>query len=268
VTDNTERKIMENKLRRANEELEKKVVERTLELTGALEREKSLNEMKSRFVSMASHEFRTPLSAIMSSISLIDSYRSSEDIEKRTKHVERIKSSVRNLTDILNNFLSIDKLEQGKIEVEHIRFDLSEFIVDIIEEMRGMLEKKQQYISYQRNGEIEVVMDKKIMRNILLNLLSNACKYSPENNPIDIEVRRQNQRIVISVKDYGIGIPEEEQSNMFRNFFRAKNAVNIQGTGLGLNIVKRYVEIINGTIHFESQVGKGTTFTIEIPATI
>ncbi|MEO8147819.1 MAG: PAS domain-containing sensor histidine kinase [Bacteroidia bacterium] len=265
VTDITERKAMEGELKEANEELEKKVIQRTLELTEALEREIELNEMKSRFVSMASHEFRTPLSAVLSSVSLIESYKAQEHEEKRTKHIERIKSSVRNLTDILNNFLSLDKLEQGKIEVENMIFDFNEFIEEIMDEMDGMLKKKKQKINYSHNGQIEIMQDKKILRNIMFNLLSNAMKYSADEKEIDITVGLNKDRLSIAVKDYGIGIPEEEQKNMFKNFFRAHNTINIQGTGLGLIIVKKYVDLFNGTITFESKQGIGTTFTVEIP---
>jgi PAS domain S-box-containing protein len=265
VTDITERKQMERQLKEANESLEKKVIERTFELTEALEREKELNEMKSRFVSMASHEFRTPLSAVLSSISLVETYKDPEHEEKRKKHIERIKGSVRNLTDILNNFLSLDKLEQGKIEAETSQFDISEFMEDIIEEMESMLKKKNQKIIYSHTGQKEIVLDRKILRNIMFNLLSNAIKYSPENKEIFVSIKVEKKNVVIAVKDNGMGIPEHEQKNLFKNFFRANNTVNIQGTGLGLSIVKKYVELLHGSINFESNPGSGTVFTVQFP---
>jgi signal transduction histidine kinase len=265
VTDITGRKEMEKELKKKNEELEMKVRERTLELTDALEREKELNEMKSRFVSMASHEFRTPLSAVLSSVSLIESYHADEQKEKRVKHVERIKSSVKNLTDILNDFLSLDKLEQGKVEAEVSAFNLEEFLEDIVEEMDGMARKKQLRINYAHNGALGIMQDKKILRNVMLNLISNAVKYSLEEKEIYITSDIDQDIITISVKDNGIGIPEEEQKHLFNKFFRAKNASDIQGTGLGLNIVKKYVELLDGVIYFSSGVNKGTTFTIEFP---
>ena len=265
VTDITERKLMEQQLKEANESLEKKVIERTFELTEALEREKELNEMKSRFVSMASHEFRTPLSAVLSSISLVETYKDPEHEEKRKKHIERIKGSVRNLTDILNNFLSLDKLEQGKIEAETSQFDISEFMEDIIEEMESMLKKKNQKIIYSHTGQKEIVLDRKILRNIMFNLLSNAIKYSPENKEIFVSIKVEKKNVVIAVKDNGMGIPEHEQKNLFKNFFRANNTVNIQGTGLGLSIVKKYVELLHGSINFESNPGSGTVFTVQFP---
>lgn len=249
------------KIKRNQEELEEKVRERTLKLTESLEREKELNTMKSRFVSMASHEFRTPLTAILSSISLIDSYKKEEQEGKRKKHVERIKSSVKNLIDILNDFLSLEKLEQGKTETLKEEFDLYEFSKEIIEEVNVIL-KQGQRINFIHNGGKKVVQDKKILRNVLLNLLSNAIKYSGENKEIFFLVDVSDVSTLIKIKDEGIGISEEDQKNIFEKFFRAKNANNIQGTGLGLHIVKRYVELLEGTISFTSKLEEGTTFNI------
>ena len=264
-SDITQRKLAEEQILEINEDLERKIRERTLELTKSLEREMALNEMKSRFVSMASHEFRTPLTAILSSISLIERYNMQDQEEKRHKHVERIKSSIRNLTDILDDFLSLDKLEQGKIETQSLHFNLQEFIGDIIEEMDGMFKKKNQEILYLYNGPSEVKQDKKILRNVLLNLLSNAVKYSPEGKIIRITVNGDTEAVSINVKDEGIGIPFEAQKHLFTKFFRATNAAHIQGTGLGLNIVQKYVELLSGNIAFSSKENEGSDFTIEFP---
>jgi len=257
VTDITESK-------RSQEELEAKVRERTLELTQSLEREKELNEMKSRFVSMASHEFRTPLSAILSSLALVDNYSVEGHEEKRKKHIERIKSSVKNLTTILNDFLLLDKAEQGKIELYKETFDLYDFAGDIIEEVNGMLKQGQQIILSHTGGK-EVIQDKKILRNIFLNLLSNAIKYSHEHKKIHFSIEITHNFALVKVKDEGIGIPKEEQQNLFGKFYRARNVTNIQGTGLGLNIVQKYVELLDGTIEFISEQGKGTVFTVKFP---
>ena len=263
--DITQRKSAEEEIIRINKDLERKVKERTLELTDALEREKELSELKSRFVTLASHEFRTPLSAILSSASLIAYYKEREQDDKRQKHIDRIKASVGNLTDILDRFLSLEKLERGKIEITNIQFNLYEFIEDTISELDGMLQKKGQKINFFYTGETEIVQDKKILRNILLNLLSNASKYSGDENQIYLIAAVGTNHISISVRDEGIGIPEEAQKQLFGKFFRAGNASHVEGTGLGLNIVKKYVELINGSIHFTSKQNEGTAFVVEFP---
>ena len=264
-SDISQRKLAEEQLYRINVELENKVKERTFELTEALQREKELSDVKSRFVSMASHEFRTPLSAILSSTALLEHYKTPEFAEKRIKHIERIKSSVKNLTGILDDFLSLEKLEEGKLQANNTDFDLREFINDVIEEMEGMLKKKQQSINYMHLGENKVTQDKKILRNILLNLLSNAVKYSHEEEEILLNAEVKNDCLVISVSDTGIGIPKDAQGELFSKFHRANNAIHIQGTGLGLHIVKRYVELMDGKITFTSKENVGTTFTLNIP---
>lgn len=252
-------------IKHLNAHLERKVKERTLELTNALEREQAINEMKSRFVSFASHEFRTPLSAILSSASLIEKYREPEQEPNRLKHINRISSSVRNLTDILNDFLSLAQLDKGAIEVQKDTFDLRDFLEMIVDEMEGMITKKKQSIIYKHEGETIVVQPKKILKNILLNLLSNASKYSPDEKEIVLSSSLADNKVTITVKDNGIGIPETDQEKLFGEFFRASNVGNIQGTGLGLNIVKRYMELLDGNIDLISRPQMGTTITIEFP---
>lgn len=248
-----ERQKVEEALRKSQEELEE-----------ALKQEKDLNELKSRFVSMASHEFRTPLSTILSSISLIEKYQDNSQMEKRLKHVRRIKSSVNNLTNILNDFLSVDKLETGKIYSSPVHMQLPPFVHQLVEDIKPQL-KKGQKITYQHEGEQEVWLDDKILTNVLLNLLSNAIKYSPQESPIELITRVSEEDVIVEVKDHGIGIPHNEQKHLFERFFRAHNATNIQGTGLGLNIVKKYVKLMNGTIAFQSEENRGSTFTVIFP---
>ncbi len=251
--------------RMMKEELELLVKQRTTELSDALDREKEMNELKSRFVSMASHEFRTPLSIVLSSTALIEQYTAAEKNEKINKHLRRVKASVSNLTTILNDFLSLDKLEQGNVEIEREIFDIAEFMLEVMDDVH-FLRKKGQEIILTQTGERQVLLDHKKLRYIMVNLISNSIKYSSEDSPINIYFENAGC-ITITVQDHGIGIPEEEQKYMFNKFFRANNTGNVQGTGLGLTIVKRYVELMNGTVRFISKLGEGTSFTIELPQT-
>jgi two-component system sensor kinase FixL len=222
------------------------------EVSLSLEKEKELGQLKSRFVSMASHEFRTPLSAVQLSASLIDKYAQPFDNPNITKHVARIKHAVGNLTGILNDFLSLEKLEAGRVEPSFNNFDLVKLAEEITEEMQ-MLAKQNQNIIYQHTGISHVTnLDANLLKNCIINLIANAIKYSGENTFIEF----------ITVKDNGIGIPEADQKHLFEAFFRAHNTGNIPGTGLGLNIVARYASLMNGIIDFKSDVNKGTLFTI------
>ncbi|NNC86436.1 MAG: PAS domain-containing sensor histidine kinase [Bacteroidia bacterium] len=294
VSDVAEKKLAELKLKQYNKKLEEEVVQRTSELDeankeltktnvklldevdmrkkaqyeaqGALIKEKELNEMKSRFVSLASHEFRTPLSTILSSATLLQDYQANSSNEKEGKHVNRIISSVTNMNGILNDFLSLEKLEQGIIENKPIRFNIVEFGKEVNEEMQAIA-KKGQVLTYNHEGQKDdVVVDRHLLKNIMINLVSNAIKYSPENRPIEFNSYQRNGDLCIDVKDKGIGIPEEDKEMMFKRFFRAKNATSVQGTGLGLNIVNKYIQMMDGSIRFESKEGEGTTFYVTLPS--
>lgn len=235
------------------------------EILRALHKEQELNELKSRFISMASHEFRTPLSAILSSAILIEKQNEPGKEAKREKYLDQIKTNVRNLVIILNDFLSLSKLEEGKVIVRKERFDLVQFSKILIEEIDSSKKIGQQLTLIPKKPSIIVSLDPKLTRHILINLLSNAIKYSDENKNIDVILKKKKASIVLKVIDQGIGIPTEEQSNLFQRFFRAENSTNIQGTGLGLHIVKQYTELMGGTVYFESVLNKGTTFTVELP---
>lgn len=231
----------------------------------ALEKERHLNEMKSRFVSMASHEFRTPLSTIVSSASLIEKYIERAEYDKTKKHTDRIRSSIHGLTEILNDFLSVDKLETQKTLVKPQEFDYEQFSTDIVEEM-STISKKGQLISRLIEGApLMVHTDQNILKHILYNLISNAIKYSPETSTIHYHSFLSPTELKISVKDHGIGIPLADQDQLFNRFFRAHNALNVKGTGLGLNIVLKYLEMLNGSMNFESEENVGSCFTISIP---
>lgn len=235
------------------------------EVKDALAKERDLSELKSRFVTMASHEFRTPLSTILSSVSLISRYNDTKDEEKRLKHVNRIKSSVNNLTGILNDFLSLSRLEEGHVLNDPIEFSIQELSDEVIDEMNGILREGQViYRTHERGGQ-KVFLDKNLVRNIMINLLSNAIKYSNEGQEIFVATKVENKVLVLTIKDSGIGIPEEDQTHLFSRFFRAHNAANIPGTGLGLNIVKKYLDLLRGRIEFTSKQSQGTTFIVQIP---
>jgi len=267
-----------SEMRRLNAELEAKVEERTVilkealqrleqsqeELSDALDKEKQLNEIKSRFVSMASHEFRTPLSTVLSSASLLSKYTTTEDQEKRNRHIEKIKGSVKHLNDLLEDFLSLGKLDEGKVGTTAVEFNLPELLQDTVDEMRGLL-KNQQDIQYIHNGGEIVESDKKLIKNVMINLISNAIKFSEPTTTVFIKSNVQNGTAEISVKDQGIGIPEEDKNHLFSSFFRGKNVTNIQGTGLGLHIVKRYLDLLNGSVDIKSELGKGTEIVFKIP---
>lgn len=247
-----------------NEVLERKKAEE--EVRKSLERERELNDLKSKFVSIASHEFRTPLSTILSSTSLIQQYKERNEFDKQDKHINRIKSSVNHLTGILNDFLSLGKLEEGKLEVLRETFTLQDFLHEVLDEVRPSLKEEQSLvIDMPKNYQVDT--DPRMLRNILFNLLSNASKYSDKGKKITLRCTSTNGKLIIKVNDEGIGIPESEVKYLFDRFFRASNATNIQGTGLGLHIVKRYIDLLKGTISFASEEGKGSIFTIEIPLT-
>lgn len=258
-----------------NEELEKKVEARTAKLqetmqkleaskdvlTKALSKEKDLGDLKSAFVSMASHEFRTPLSTILSSASLLAKYKLTEEQSKRDKHVQRIKSSVINLNNILNEFLSLGKIEEGKITAHESVFNIKEFILQQSNEMTEIF-KPGQTIRYYHTGNTEVTLDEVLFKNILINLLSNATKFSAENKPVYIATNVNENELQLMVKDEGMGISQKDQEHLCEIFFRAANAVNIPGTGLGLHIVARYAEMMHGKIEIKSELDKGTEINL------
>ncbi|MEO9967064.1 MAG: PAS domain-containing sensor histidine kinase [Reichenbachiella sp.] len=270
VQDRT-RKLNEaiEELKKSNGELEEQMKERVKaenEARIALEREKELSELKTRFVSMASHEFRTPLSAVLSSVSLIGKYITDENKDKKLKHINRIKSSVGELTGILNDFLSMDRLDAGKMNISPQTIVICDFLNEIAEEMRQLMKSNQKLELICEHPEAQFSTDTQILKQGIVNLLSNAIKYSPEGSVITLKVVVESGYLTIEVIDQGIGIPKADQKHLFDKFFRAHNAAHIQGTGLGLNIVLKYLELINGEITFVSQEGKGSTFKIKLKA--
>ena len=261
VTDITER-------RNYTEKLERTVKERTQQLTEALVKEKELNDLKTKFLSLVSHEFKTPLSGILTSATLAGKYKLSDQQEKREKHLKTIQNKVKYLNNIINDFLSIERIESGKVNYKFSTFPLSKVINEVIYDA-NMLLKNGQKINYPTNiDEMLIEFDEKILELVLVNVIGNAIKYSPENTSVDIEVDANNDGLTILVKDYGIGIPEKEQKFIFNRYFRAENALLDQGTGIGLNIVKSHLESLGGNITFTSIEEQGSSFTIQLPANI
>jgi PAS domain S-box-containing protein len=284
INDTTSKKKAENDLlnkkaeiEKLNENLEREVINRTnalvetmkslekskQDLEIALDKEKELGELKSRFVSMASHEFRTPLTTIQSAASLIEKYPKTEEQEKRERHTERIKAAVGNLTDILEEFLSVGKLEEGRVEAKMSTFNIQELIQECMLDLKSVIKKGQKF-DFQITGNKEVFLDKSLLRKIIINLCSNAYKFSPENSVITLITDNQIDTFILKVSDTGIGISNEDQKHLFDRFFRGTNVTNIQGTGLGLHIVARYAELLNGKVSVESKLNVGTTFTVKI----
>lgn len=214
---------------------------------------------------MASHEFRTPLSAILTSAILINKQNEFGDESKREKYVMQIEKNVNHLTAILNDFLSLSKLEEGEQVSEPTTFDLISFTKLFLKETSIGLKKQQTIIFKSKSDVLSVYLDPKLLTHIFNNLISNASKYSLPGSLIDFTVDEEKSTLLIQITDQGIGIPEEEQQHVFSRFFRAKNAVNVEGTGLGLNIVKHYSELMGGTVTFKSEINKGATFRVEFP---
>jgi len=269
-------------IKQLNAELEQKVESRTKmlretlsalenskeELSRSLENEKGVNELKSRFVTTASHEFRTPLSTILSSAFLLEKYNPTNEVEKREKHLQYIKDAVADMKSILEDFLSLGKLEEGLIQAKQEMIPADELYAEIqklIDEMSQHC-KQEQHIKLKHTNDYPSYIDKQLFRNILLNLVSNAIKFSNEDAVIKINCITSEDKLIVSVEDNGIGISEEDLNHLSERFFRGKNAINIQGTGLGLHIINKYLELMNGSIEIKSQLNKGSIFTISIPS--
>ncbi len=235
------------------------------EIRQALKKEKELNELKSRFVTMTSHEFRTPLSTILSSAELIQHYSYKMSDDKKNQHFNRILKAVKQITDLLNDILIFGKAEAGKLQFKPAPIDLNLFCSSLVEEVQ-VTAGSNYAIAFVNNGKFcHVNMDERLLQHILTNLLSNAIKYSPQGGKINLELVCQQKEVIFRIQDSGFGIPAAEQARLFRPFERGSNIGNISGTGLGLAIVKNCVDIHGGKITGESEVGVGTTFTVTLP---
>jgi PAS domain S-box-containing protein len=259
---------LNQELTELNQRLEEKVAQRTLELERAkaelelsLQKEKDLSSMKSRFVTIASHEFRTPLSGVLSSAGLIKRYLEKGNIEPITKHTELIKKAVNQMNSVLAEFLSLGRLEEGRVEPKITQIKLQELVSEVYEQLKDQF-KDDQSFNQVHHGDEWCLGDADILRNILTNLLANAIKYSPEGAKISIESEVVNGKNALKVTDNGPGIPEAEQAQLFTQFFRASNSAKVKGTGLGLYIVKRYAEMLQAECGFASKTGEGSSFWI------
>ncbi|XLS30683.1 ATP-binding protein [Flavobacteriaceae bacterium M23B6Z8] len=288
IVDITYRKETERKILELNEQLEDKIRIRTQELNSTIEElesevekrkiaeakaleslkaERELNELKTKFLSMVSHEFKTPLTGILTSTRLVTKYIETGNKEKQKKHLDTIANKVHYLNDILNDFLSVERFESGKVKYNFTQFELSKVLNEVIYDS-NMLLKSGQSINYPENSdEFTLFFDQKILELILFNLIRNAIKYSPEDTLIDLSIREESNKLIFTVTDQGIGIPDEDQKHIFERYFRAQNASLDQGTGIGLNIVKGHLETLGGTVYFTSKENMGSTFTVEIPLT-
>jgi len=289
IVDITIRKEAEQKIVNLNLELEQKIDIRTNELHNtvgnlkeeikkrtraetklkkALKKEKELNELKTKFLSLVSHEFKTPLSGILNAAILIGKYTKTEMQPNREKHLFTIKNKVDYLNRILTEFLSIERLDSGKVNYKLSHFKLSKVVNEVIYNANLLLKGGQRIIYPKNIDEIDLYHDEKIIEIIMSNLLHNAIKYSSENSVTEIEIKLKNDWLTIQVKDEGIGIPVEEQNHIFERYFRAENVLTLEGTGIGLNIVKGHVEKFGGDISFQSAKNIGTTFTVKLPLII
>ncbi|AFY82185.1 hybrid sensor histidine kinase/response regulator [Oscillatoria acuminata] len=224
----------------------------------------NLVELNSRYIAMTSHEFRTPMTTIHSSSELLEHYSHKWSEEKKLSHLKRIQSSIKTMTKLLDEVLTIGKADAGKLEFKPIDLDMFDLAKELVEELHLSTDKPR--INLQVFGEIEqAILDPKLLRHILTNLLSNALKYSPAGGTVNFTLTRQEEYLILSVQDSGIGIPESDLIHLFESFQRASNVGSLPGTGLGLAIVKKCVDRHNGTITVNSTVGVGTTFTVTLP---
>ena len=262
--------VKNQQLTELTEDLENKVAERTTELKQALEKEKELNQLKSRFITMASHEFRTPLAIISSSSGILQEFSDRLNEERKQEHLQTIQNTIKHITQILDDVLMINRAEGNKIELYLEAADIIDFCRYLIQETAANHSQYSINFSVDLGEKITaesliIQFDKKLLQQVITNLLNNAIKYSPNHNLVNFNLTKVDDQIIFKISDHGIGIPETDQVKLFESFHRASNVGNIAGTGLGLSIVKQCVDLHRGRISVESQIGKGTTMTVSIP---
>ena len=256
------------KLKEANLNYKKELQRRIkieAKIKGALKKERELSELKSKFLSLVSHEFKTPLSGILTSAMLLEKYKLTEQQEKRDKHLKTITNKVKYLNTVLNDFISLERLDSSNENYKFKTFNLSKVINEVVYNA-NMLLKSGQHINIPANASDFVLhQDEKILENILSVIIFNAIKYSPENSEIELEISKNAKNIIFTIKDQGMGIPKKDQKYVYNRYFRGENVLNIQGTGIGLNIVKEHLKNLGGTIKFISTENKGSEFFVELP---
>ncbi|MBW4520558.1 MAG: GAF domain-containing protein [Scytolyngbya sp. HA4215-MV1] len=235
------------------------------EIRQSLDKERELNQLKSNFISMVSHEFRTPLSSIIMSAELLEKYEQQQTSEKRQIYFKRINRATHRMTQLIEEVLLISQGEQGKLRFQPTPIDLKQFCDELVAEFQTQIGQDESLVFICEGDLTQAYVDTNLLHHILNNLLSNAIKYSPQGSFVKLELLRQVNSVVLRVKDSGIGIPLADQSHLFEFFHRAKNVSTIPGTGLGLAIVKQCVDLHGGEISVESKVGVGTVFTVKLP---
>ncbi|MBO3461957.1 MAG: HAMP domain-containing histidine kinase [Aetokthonos hydrillicola CCALA 1050] len=267
LRDTNARLQIELALKIVEQEMLRKQVEET---RLALEREREVSELKSRFIAIACHEFRTPLTSILLSCEFLKNHQHKLTEDARLRYFRQIKSSVKNMNQILEDVLIAGSVQAGKLQFKPAPLALVNFCFDLVEQIQ--LSAGDRYTihfisqcSYNSTIKDRPLMDENLLRHILTNLLSNAIKYSPEGGDIHFNLICDQESVILRIQDHGIGIPEEEQGELFTSFFRCSNTGKLPGTGLGLTIVKNAVELHGGQITVESGVGLGTTFTVILP---
>lgn len=251
-------------------ELENRVAERTAELSQALEKEKELNQLKSRFITMASHEFRTPLAIISSSSGILQNFSDRLSEKRKQEHLETIQNTIKHIIQVLDDVLMINQAEAEKIEVKLEPLDIIKFCRHLKEQIEASFTSHGIDFYIDLGDEIFsnyqlVLVDKKLLRQIITNLLTNAIKYSPDHNLVNFSLSRKDNQLIFKIIDHGIGIPATDQVHLFEYFQRGSNVGTLPGTGLGLSIVKKCVDLHQGEITFHSELGKGTVFTVILP---
>ncbi|MBD1825882.1 response regulator [Cyanobacteria bacterium FACHB-DQ100] len=235
-------------------------------IQSALKKEKEISELKSRFVSVVSHEFRNPLNTILFSTELLQRYGTQITEQKKATYLERIQDSVKRMHQLLTDVLTVGETEAGKLQFIPQSLDLIRFCKELVDEFH-LTDKRKSSIafSYNETNGSHSRLDERLLRHILTNLLSNAVKYSPSGELIDFRLELSDRSAVFQIRDRGIGIPKSEQTDLFQSFHRASNAKSIPGTGLGLSIVKQCVDLHGGTITVESEENQGTLVTVTLP---